>query len=780
MSMYDTFAKFVGVVAQNHLLEQFGKYLKVAHKLDERRAKEIKDITINEKPRDEDFIRKIKNSEGHCSGFTPLFLYSRWLQDQPREKGREHIERDDLEWLNRVLKRLAKWRGDVDKLTVKDGEDFDRLLNHLEYFQNIDNYMPSYGHGELAESLEDTKYRRIQREFALGGMFTLDDLISILPRIIMDERLMLITSHNHTVGIYKKGNTVYFYDSNKMFGEKEFDASDVKGLAKKMFGSLFADDKKPCPLAFRNFVMGEPSPDLYPAQHELLAKTEVVKAKKYAVNYQAEQADNYSSLCMAASIGDTDSVRIYLNNGADFRLATKKGNTALELAALGGYAATVDAILEHALSISPFELESRQTRNAITKAVNKGFNETIVVFINQFLIIKKIDSEMNYRDTLHQLITGAAKINDPALLVKLLQKGKNENMLDINELSDIPLGSIIQYCGPKTVMTFLQMLGTLFNETDCQKLFIKAFHEVCISDRADLVDVFFEAAPEWFNIKLNELLDMVGDNERNAFQYSISSKQGSKVMDVLVKHVEVEKMLDSLDQEKNNVLHLSMHRNGAKKIKFLCEQILLRSEQELQDKLMSKNSDERTPLHLAVLAGDQEEIMAIYNVCKKVNFKDSLSKKEITAKTEDEFFMNLLSAPGTYKNNVLHIAVNRGNVEIMDALLNIARQDSKLFNYLLTAQNEDGNTCFHAVFQKNIFNIDIIKALISRMDDSLIKEILNTTNSDGKTPLMLAQDKLGVNLNAANIEAVNYLRKEAERLGIRVQFTQTIEKSLKS
>ena len=167
---------------------------------------------------DPQFIEKFK--KGYCSGISSLWLYTKWLQTQPKDPTNPNEPRDDYDWFKHTIETIVNWDG----LTAIDpksnlGLDFERFISYIEYFQNINEYRP-ISQGSLHESLLDTKGRQLHKEYSITSLLTLEQLMQLLREdIIREGKLILISSHNHATAIFKKDGVYFYFDPNQEFGE---------------------------------------------------------------------------------------------------------------------------------------------------------------------------------------------------------------------------------------------------------------------------------------------------------------------------------------------------------------------------------------------------------------------------------------------------------------------------------------------------------------------------------------------------------------------------------
>src|SRR3990167_10804353 len=177
--------------------------------------------------RDPDFIRKLA-SAGYCCGFATLAAYGQWLEWQPKridEKTHQPIPRDDWTWFHSVLTMLARWDGE-SKLSDLAQQDIERLLSLVEYFQNIRDYLP-IGQGDWHESLIDTQGRQPTKEYSVAGLFTAENLLAVLPDLLQEDRMILISSDSHDVSLLKHAGKYYLYNAESSDGVHVYPARDA-------------------------------------------------------------------------------------------------------------------------------------------------------------------------------------------------------------------------------------------------------------------------------------------------------------------------------------------------------------------------------------------------------------------------------------------------------------------------------------------------------------------------------------------------------------------------
>lgn len=749
-----------GIVNQAHLLDQLALYLK---RVDP------------QKPRDESIITKIKNSDGYCSGFTPLFLYAKWLSFNKIHS--QSVQRDDAQWLHGVIKKLAKWNGDIDALTQQDKNDFERIINHLEFLQNNIQYMSQH-HFTLPSW--DNKDTPMRREYCLSGMFTAADMMAVLPEILKEDRLMMIDSHDHEVGIYLKDNIVYFYDSNNLFGSKEFALKDMKGIVEAIFAANFGNKllpstfNKPCPLSFVNLQIGQSASVSYPDTTTILAKTSLIK-NKMDIDYSAKHADNQTALLTAAHGGDFEAVQYYINNGADvLKTHNKSGPSALESAVYHQHIPMIQLLLDKELEKSPDAIGSDPFYNALTKAIKHGYEDVIRLFMDKILK-STITHNNQYQKILLLAITGAVKVNDTELFNQLMDKANdiaNDPKLSamfFDTLNDY-LSSVIMNGKVEIIREYLVRLSK-FNMSDVDKraIFVGAFHEACRFNRIELLGEF-EKTSTLFGFKMQDL-KYVKDTGYHAIHHALRTTSGADMIEVLMNDMnekEISHILDSVDKDQNNLLHHVMIKSNEKIMNWLLGK-MVQTNFDVIGKLSQKNKSGYIPLHLAILRGDKDLIESFYHAVEKYPTMMALCQSkpisENPKKTIEKIMKNMLIETDNQKNNCLHMVLKMGDVRTLEYLLFMINSYS-LGKELVREKNEYGNNCLHIFFSNPNASVAMLKVLMSQMDDKLFTQLMNSTNENDQTPLSLASDPHKLEKNKERQLLLDYLMSEAKRLHI--------------
>jgi len=379
-------------LSQNNILKQIRSFLKL-------------------KGRDQEFIAQFET--GYCHGISSLWLYAKWLQNQPRKT---FIDRDDYTWFEYVIKLLALQQVNATEFNKEEDKEIERFIQHIEFFQNIKKYLSSHNPGDLHNSLQDTYAdRKLKQDYSFASLLTLTQLQTLLkePGFIQEDKQVLIVSHNHTVALFKRNGVFYCFDPNSSSGEIIGIAADK--VAKWIFASNLAPDKAILPLGFIMFSFDGMLAN-YPN------KTELLKKLNPAIEPSTTIYDKCSSLHMAASIGDLESVEYFLQMGANPCHTLLNGTTALMLAAQNGYSEVVAKLL----AIENIDVNQARTdgTTALMLAAQHGHIEVVA----KLLTAEKLDVNQANSDGATALML-AAQDGHSGVVAKLLA-AKN---IDVNQ-----------------------------------------------------------------------------------------------------------------------------------------------------------------------------------------------------------------------------------------------------------------------------------------------------------------------------------------------------------
>jgi hypothetical protein len=332
----------MGTIAQDHIKAKLITYLQ------------------QEKGRDPALLVALKR--GHCSGFTCLWLYTKYISTLPRQYNifGTPILRDDNEWFWKTLRLLSNWNT-IKPLSFSEKSDIERLLTQVSHFQDSRQF--GIAQGTLEQTLCDTRERRCDREYSLAAQFTLDELAKTVSEIIYEGRLVLIGSHNHDIGLMRINGVYHLYNPNNPDGETVTD--DANLIAQEIFKAMsFGLPTEHAPLGFRIYHFRENHYDLpstYPQQKDIL------KNLSFIMNDQIDTANpkfkSRTALMTATFINCNESINFLLENGADpNRLDTIKTNALMLTLTHGNIMAALN-LVRHSADITQKNLFGQTYRD---------------------------------------------------------------------------------------------------------------------------------------------------------------------------------------------------------------------------------------------------------------------------------------------------------------------------------------------------------------------------------------------------------------------------------
>ncbi|CAL7963874.1 putative Ankyrin [Gammaproteobacteria bacterium] len=360
----------------------------------------------------EEEAKMFKENGGHCFGFSCIWLYSKWLQFVHPEKATKHYNGD---WFKSTITDiLLNWSNcnDIEKLAS--------LVINFQQSQSLWNEVEI----EKKTNPLDTAGKKLQKEYSIASLFTLDQLKQLLKEdVIHDHKLVLIVSHNHATALFKDGNNYYYFDPNSHTGEVKTTSTDQ--VAELIFDANFAeyldthaDPVKPSPLAFRMFSLGEEAVTAYPSQQEILER--INPSLNYA---SSDYADGMTGLYIASENGCLDSVNYFLSKGVDLNLANKNGWTTLRSAASNGNLEIVKALIDKGADLNLADNDDGWT--ALMFAASNGNLEIVKALIDK-------GADLNLANKNGWTTLRSAASNGNLKIVKaLIDKGADLNLADI-------------------------------------------------------------------------------------------------------------------------------------------------------------------------------------------------------------------------------------------------------------------------------------------------------------------------------------------------------------
>lgn len=284
-----------------------------------------------------------KFDDGHCSGLSVLYVYCKRLSTRPLrydDDGRV-ILRDDYQWFKKTRHDWVDWRG---KSKLKGYTRFQcyRFMSLMHYFQDGHPKLP-FSQGEMHLFLEDTRHAKIIREYSLAGLFAERELAPVLQKIVHENRMILLSSHNHDCALIKvNGNYCFFNPSD----DDELVSTSLETIAKAVFA---ANDFKPndlCPLGIRIFHLPDENEQSvsYPSQKIILESLTFITYNM--PNCSHADYENETALNIAAFINCAASIKVIAHHRADLNSLSDEKYTPLMTAGRQGASDAAKALIE--------------------------------------------------------------------------------------------------------------------------------------------------------------------------------------------------------------------------------------------------------------------------------------------------------------------------------------------------------------------------------------------------------------------------------------------------
>ncbi|QRN03851.1 hypothetical protein GH742_08180 [Legionella sp. MW5194] len=284
---------------------------------------------------------------GCCAGYTALWGYSHCLTNLPVRKTGDNvpIPRNDIFYFYDLLSALSLWDGE-SPLDEKLDKELEYFLGSLLFFQQLNEFL-RVGHGNLS-ALEDTRRGKqsFQEEYSIAAMFDTGQLEKLLQNYaVFPENKFIDITHSvltdnsytryHALGLMRRGNRYYLYNSNSSKGEKEF--TSIPALVNYLF--QVSAGSVPCqflPFGFKIFDIPSDKVHEYPPQYDVLDK----------LNSGIERENGWDGLAMAAWIGCEKSTQYFLEKGAKPYFTNLWNTTPITIAARGGHARVVKLLVD--------------------------------------------------------------------------------------------------------------------------------------------------------------------------------------------------------------------------------------------------------------------------------------------------------------------------------------------------------------------------------------------------------------------------------------------------
>lgn len=297
--------------------------------------------------------RSLQLKSGYCHGFTLLWLYSMST----------HTE----DWFYKTIKGIVDSESKKNFAAIE--LDIEKFIAHIEWFQHPNKYVDDINQLDVDQLMD------IPREFSLSFLFKNHSLTDYLKKIIQNEKMTCISGPNHTIGVYRRGNQYYLFDSNNNKGEAKIFA-DVYNLKLEIVQSLFGDvnPTKLLPLEF-NVISDLMNKDNAINKNDILESLIQSSSQIDKAGYAG-----ITNLFLACESGDENEVEQLLAQGADVNQACYDGWTPLMVAANNGYSNVVKTLIEKKIDLNSI---NRDKSSALDLAIINNHDRVAKLLLRQ-------------------------------------------------------------------------------------------------------------------------------------------------------------------------------------------------------------------------------------------------------------------------------------------------------------------------------------------------------------------------------------------------------------
>jgi len=345
--------------------------------------------------------RQMVLAPGYCHGLTLLWLFQ---MSQQKEA-----------WFYATIKKIMMLSTEKNSFTDPAIEKF---LAHIEWLQEPDQYMPTIRQLDMDQSME------IPKALKFSYIFHPDQLDPVLKLLLMENKMLVISGPDHTVGVYQRNRTIYFFDANQEMLDLQ-KVRSVKALKKILIKNLFQDLNHPATaLALTFNIMGQ---NVVPQKRQALLDL-TLNAKKT----KFDDAHHLNPLYLACENNDYDLVKRLLEKNISPNRHTTEGRLPFLLCCYSGYTALVKILLEYGAEPDLEGLEGL----ALYLACKMGHEEIVNLLMAAGATIDQSD-----RDGETALFAAVQENN--IRLIKLLLENQ-ANPLHIRKDGETPLGIAMQ------------------------------------------------------------------------------------------------------------------------------------------------------------------------------------------------------------------------------------------------------------------------------------------------------------------------------------------------
>ncbi len=382
---------------------------------------------------------------GYCHGLTLLWLYK-------MSSGKEA-------WFYDLIKKivLVSSPKDFNKLEI----DIEKFLAHIEWLQNSSIYTPDIQQPDLDKLFET------DAKTAFSAVFTPRQMEDVIEQIARPEKMICLSSPNHTIGLFLRDNNYYLYDSNYETGEAKI-FTDKKLLGKEIVTRLYTNIDIPTTRLSLQINILNSSFAKKPTQ-TINKAAFLQQFMDTTENAQATDCFGINALYLACENNDIETAKLLLKKNIPLNQQNHEGKTALYVAAERGYTALVNLLLEHGAKIN---LSDTDHWSPLFSAINENHYATA-----KALLQNNASLEQKNTAGLTALEFSVSEKKWGMLLLILLYTKNSNNELQkqhavINQHKDEILNSyhdIKTILSPKETTEISNVLSHLFNPPSSQK-----------------------------------------------------------------------------------------------------------------------------------------------------------------------------------------------------------------------------------------------------------------------------------------------------------------------
>lgn len=265
--------------------------------------------------------RSLVLRHGYCHGITLLWLYK--------------ISTNQESWFYETIKKICYCKTKKDFAAISN--DIEKFLNHIEWLQNPEQYLTGINQNDIDKTLE------IFPGLKLSFLFEADHIKKLFKKIIHEGELIVISNHNHTIGVCFKQGIYHLYDANYQQGCAK-QIKHLSTLKNEMIQCLFPKDfsDKRLPLTI----------NIATIQKNIETMTDKKDLFEGLVRSTAKVLDkpgdhDLTNLYVACDNGDEDEVRILIEHSVNVNQFCNLEWTPLLIATIKNYLPVVSLLVEN-------------------------------------------------------------------------------------------------------------------------------------------------------------------------------------------------------------------------------------------------------------------------------------------------------------------------------------------------------------------------------------------------------------------------------------------------